>query len=41
MTRNVNALATAQAQTDAKLKQTDDRLNKLLGLFEQLITVAH
>lgn len=40
-TRNIDALATAQAQTDTKLKQTDDRLNKLIGLFEQHIIAGH
>jgi ABC-type transporter Mla subunit MlaD len=32
--RNIDALTTAQAQTDA-------RLNKLIGLFEQHIVSAH
>jgi chromosome segregation ATPase len=34
MSRNVDALTTAQAQTDA-------RLNKLIGLFEQHIVAGH
>jgi len=34
MSRNVDALTTAQAQTDA-------RLNKLIGLFEQHIVTGH
>ena len=32
--RNIDALATAQAQTD-------ERLNKLIGLFEQHIVAGH
>jgi len=34
VTRNVDALTTAQVQTDA-------RLNKLIGLFEQHIVTGH
>ena len=34
MSRNVDALTTAQAQTDT-------RLNKLIGLFEQHIVTGH
>ena len=41
VSRNVDALATAQAQTDGKLNKTDERLNKLISLFEQHITVGH
>ncbi len=41
VTTTMTSLAESQAQTDAKLKQTDDRLNKLIGLFEQHISAAH
>jgi len=41
VTTTMMNLAESQAQTDAKLKQTDDRLNKLIGLFEQHIVSAH
>jgi prefoldin subunit 5 len=41
VTTAMTSLAESQAQTDAKLKQTDDRLNKLIGLFEQHIIAGH
>jgi len=41
VTTTMTSLAESQAQTDAKLKQTDDRLNKLIGLFEQHIVAGH
>ena len=41
MTRNVDALTAAQARTDAGLSKTDERLNKLIGLFEQHIVAGH
>jgi hypothetical protein len=41
VTTTMTNLAESQAQTDAKLKQTDDRLNKLIGLFEQHIVAGH
>lgn len=41
VTRNVDALTTAQARTDAGLAKTDERLNKLIELFEQHIVAGH
>jgi ABC-type transporter Mla subunit MlaD len=41
VTRNIEALTEAQAQTDARLNKTDERLNKLIGLFEQHIVTGH
>ncbi len=41
VTTTMTSLAESQVQTDAKLKQTDDRLNKLIGLFEQHIIAGH
>ena len=41
MTRNVEALTAAQGETDARLNKTDERLNKLIGLFEQHIVAGH
>lgn len=41
MARNVEALTRAQTQTDARLNKTDERLNKLISLFEQHIITGH
>jgi len=40
-TESITRLAEAQERTDARLGKTDERLNKLIGLFEQHIIAAH
>lgn len=40
-TESITRLAEAQERTDARLAKTDERLNKLIGLFEQHIVAGH